>query len=66
MAAIGDRKVVLAVPPRYTKKDAHLVRELIEARKCRAAIDRWYPMQQVVDAMKYVLEQEKAATASSQ
>src|SRR5438045_973598 len=51
---IGDKKVLFKIPPRYTKKDVLFLKELIEAGRYRAVIDRCYPLSDVVDATGYV------------
>lgn len=55
----GDRKVLFPIPPHYTKKNVLLVKELIEAGKFRAVIDRTYPLEEVVEATRYVETQQK-------
>jgi NADPH:quinone reductase-like Zn-dependent oxidoreductase len=50
----GDKKVIFQIPPRYTKQDVVLLKELIEAGRYRAVIDRCYPMEDVIEAARYV------------
>lgn len=49
----GDRRVVLPIP-KYTKENVLLVKELVESGEYRAVIDRTYPLEQVVEATRYV------------
>ena len=58
-ALAGDKKVVFSIPPRYTKKDVLFLKELIEAGRYRAVIDRFYPFDDVVEATRYVETEHK-------
>jgi len=49
----GSRRVKLAIP-RYAREDVVLVRELIESGKYRAVVDRVYPLEDVIEATRYV------------
>ena len=50
---IGDKKVKLGIT-RYTKEDVRLLKEVIEAGEYRAVIDRTYPLEEVIEATRYV------------
>jgi NADPH:quinone reductase-like Zn-dependent oxidoreductase len=50
---IGDKKATLGIA-RYTKHDVLFVKELIEAGRYRAVIDRSYPLEDVIEATRYV------------
>jgi NADPH:quinone reductase-like Zn-dependent oxidoreductase len=55
----GDRKVMFKLPPRYTQEDVVLIKELMEAGSYRPVIDRTYPIEEVVEAARYVETQQK-------
>jgi NADPH:quinone reductase-like Zn-dependent oxidoreductase len=55
----ADKKVVFPIPPRYTKQDLLFLKELIEAGKYRPVIDRIYPIDEVIEASKYVETRQK-------
>jgi NADPH:quinone reductase-like Zn-dependent oxidoreductase len=50
---IGDKRVTIPIP-KYTKENVLLVKEVVEAGKYRAVIDRTYPLEDVVEATRYV------------
>jgi NADPH:quinone reductase-like Zn-dependent oxidoreductase len=56
---IGGKKVVFQIPPRQTKQDVLFLKELMEAGKYRPVIDRRYPLEDVVEAARYVETEQK-------
>jgi NADPH:quinone reductase-like Zn-dependent oxidoreductase len=55
----GAKKVVFQIPPRQTKQDVLFLKELVEARKYRPVIDRCYPLEDVIEATRYVETEQK-------
>ena len=55
----GDKKVRFALPPRYPRSDVALIKELVETGKFRPVIDRCYPLEDVVEAVRYVETAQK-------
>ena len=56
---IGDRRAIFPIPPRYTQKNVLFIKKVIEAGKFRAVIDRSYPLEDVVEATRYVETEQK-------
>jgi len=55
----GGKKVVFQIPPRQPKQDVLFLKELVEAGKFRPVIDRTYPLEDVVEATRYVETEQK-------
>lgn len=54
----GNKKVMLVLP-KYTKANVLFLKDLIEAGKYRAVIDRSYPLEDVIEATRYVETEQK-------
>jgi NADPH:quinone reductase-like Zn-dependent oxidoreductase len=50
---LGSKRVTLPIP-KYSKDDVLLLKELMEAGTYRGVVDRRYPLQDVVEATRYV------------
>jgi NADPH:quinone reductase-like Zn-dependent oxidoreductase len=55
---IGSKRVILAIP-KYTRENVLFVKGLVEAGRYRAVIDRSYPLEDVVEATRYVESGQK-------
>jgi NADPH:quinone reductase-like Zn-dependent oxidoreductase len=55
----GDKKVIFQIPPKQTTQDVLFLKELMEAGKYRAVIDRRYALEDVIEATRYVETQRK-------
>jgi NADPH:quinone reductase-like Zn-dependent oxidoreductase len=55
----GDKKVIFKLPPRQPKQDVLFLKQLVEAGKYRPVIDRLYPLEDVIEAAKYVETERK-------
>lgn len=58
-ARVGNKRVMFDIPPHYRQRDVIWLKELIEAGQYRAVIDRRYPLEQVVEAARYVETEQK-------
>jgi NADPH:quinone reductase-like Zn-dependent oxidoreductase len=55
----GAKRVVFQIPPRIPKQDVLFLKALVEAGEYRPVIDRRYPLDDVVEATRYVETQQK-------
>jgi NADPH:quinone reductase-like Zn-dependent oxidoreductase len=50
----GGKKVMFPIPPKHDQEGVRQFRDLIEAGKFTPVIDRRYPLDQIVEAYRYV------------
>jgi len=50
---LGGKKVLFPLPT-ITKKDVEFLKELVETKKFTPVIDRYYPLEQIMEATRYV------------
>jgi NADPH:quinone reductase-like Zn-dependent oxidoreductase len=55
----GAKRVVFQIPPRIPKQDVLFLKELVEIGKYRPVIDRSYPLEEVIEATRYVETRQK-------
>ncbi len=55
----GDRKVIFDLPPHFTRDDVLGLKKLIDEGRYKVLIDRVYPMDEVIDAVRYVETEQK-------
>ncbi len=53
------KRVLFPIPPRFRKKDVLFIRGLIDEGRYRPVIDSRYPLEQVVEATRYVETEQK-------
>jgi NADPH:quinone reductase-like Zn-dependent oxidoreductase len=55
----GAKRVRFQIPPRQTKQDVLFLKQLMEAGEYRPVIDRVVPLEDVIEATRYVETQQK-------
>jgi NADPH:quinone reductase-like Zn-dependent oxidoreductase len=55
----GAKRVAFPIPPRQPVQDVHFLKKLVEDGKYRPVIDRRYPLEDVIEATRYVETEQK-------
>ena len=55
---LGGKKVLFPLPS-ISKKDVEFLKELVETKKFKPVIDRYYPLEQILEATRYVESGQK-------
>ncbi|HZQ48688.1 MAG TPA: NAD(P)-dependent alcohol dehydrogenase [Candidatus Dormibacteraeota bacterium] len=55
----GDKRVIFDIPPRFDKNSVLLLKDLIDTGRYKVIIDRVYPMDDVIEACRYVETEQK-------
>jgi NADPH:quinone reductase-like Zn-dependent oxidoreductase len=50
----GGRRIRFPIPPKHTKQEVERIRSMIEAGTFLPVVDRRYPLQEIVEAYRYV------------
>jgi NADPH:quinone reductase-like Zn-dependent oxidoreductase len=50
----GGKRVAFPIPPKHTKQEVERIRSMVEAGTFRPVIDRRYPLEEIVEAYRYV------------
>ena len=50
----GGRRVMFPIPPKHTKREVERIRAMLESGSFRPVIDRHYPLDEIVEAYRYV------------
>lgn len=50
---LGDKKLLFPIPT-ISKKDIEFLKELVETKKFKPVVDRTYPLEQLIEASRYV------------
>lgn len=56
---LRDKRVVFEIPPKYVRQDLQLIKELMETGQYRAVIDCSFPLEEVIEAVRYVETEQK-------
>jgi NADPH:quinone reductase-like Zn-dependent oxidoreductase len=50
----GGRRIRFPIPPKHTKQEVERIRSMIEAGTFLPVVDRHYPLEEIVEAYRYV------------